>query len=257
MPGKKRVRNGLNARFRIAAGRGARLVELALFPTGCKACGRLLDSAGERVLCRPCLDEIVPVRLPACSRCGRFFDGAGEAHLCAACLGEPPPFAVHRSCGAYRGRLKDALLLFKYRRYRPLGRALALFVQEARRKDGAFWDGVDALVPVPLHALRARERGFNQSAVLAREIGKLRGMPVESRVLRKVRNAPPQTSLERAGRLTSVRGAYRAVRPERVRGRTLMLVDDVYTTGATLRECAAELAAAGAKEVRAITVAQA
>jgi competence protein ComFC len=257
MPGKKRVRNGLNGRFRAAAGRWAKLVELALFPTRCKTCGRLLDAADGRVLCRPCLDEIVPSRLTSCPRCGRFFAGAGEAHLCASCLSDPPAFAVHRSSGGYRGRLKDALLLFKYRKYKPLGRELALFVHETKNKDNALWDGVDLIVPVPLHVRRARERGFNQSAVLAREIGRLRGIPVETRALRKIRNAPPQTSLERAGRLANIRGAYRAVHPERVRGRTLMLVDDVYTTGATLRECAAVLDAAGAKEVRAITVAQA
>ena len=128
---------------------------------------------------------------------------------------------------------------------------------ESEKKNDALWNGLDLIVPVPLHARRARERGFNQAGVLARELGKLRGIPVETGVLRKVRNAPPQTSLERAGRRTSVRGAYRAARPERVRGRTVLLVDDVYTTGSTLRECAAVLAAAGAKEIRAVTVAQA
>jgi competence protein ComFC len=257
MPGKERVRSALNGRFRAAAGRWAKIFELAVFPSHCKACGRLLDGAGERVLCRPCLDEIVPSRLPACPRCGRFFDGAGEPHLCGACLTDPPPFLIHRSCGAYRGGLKDALLLFKYRKYKPLGSDLALFIHETKKNDEALWAGVDLIVPVPLHVRRARERGFNQSAVLAREIGRLRGIPVETRVLRKIRNAPPQTSLERAGRLMNIRDAYRAVHPERVAGRILMLVDDVYTTGATLRECAATLSAAGAKEVRAITVAQA
>jgi len=257
MPGKERIRSGLNGRFRAAAGRWAKLVELAFFPTRCKTCGRLLDSAAERILCRACLDEIVPGRLAACPRCGRFFDGAGEAHLCASCSTNSPAFSVHRSCATYRGRLKDALLLFKYKKFRPVGRDLAIFMNETKKKDEALWDGVEMIVPVPLHARRARERGFNQSAVMARELGKLRGLPVETRVLRKIRNAPPQTSLERMGRLTNVRGAYRTVHPERFRGRTLMLIDDVYTTGSTLRECAAVLAAAGAKEVRAMTVAQA
>ena len=82
-------------------------------------------------------------------------------------------------------------------------------------------------------------------------------MDIRTAALRKVRNAPPQTSLEKPGRRTSVRGAYKAVRPERVRGRVLLLVDDVFTTGSTLRECAKVLAASGAKEVRALTVAQA
>ena len=240
-----------------AAVRAAKLFELAFFPTFCKTCGRLLEEPGERVLCRVCLGEINPSRAAACPRCGRFFEGEAEAHLCGACLTDPPPFTLHRSGSGYRGRLKDALLLFKYRKYRPLGRDLARFLHGAHKKDEGLWAGVDLVVPVPLHALRARERGYNQAAVLARELGRLQSVEVDGGVLKKVRNAPPQTSLERAGRLANVRGAYRVARPDRVRGRTLMLVDDVCTTGSTLRECAAVLTAAGAKEVRAITVARA
>jgi len=247
----------VNGTFRSAAGRWAKLVELALFPTFCGACGRLLEKRGERVLCRSCLEEILPTRLPACPRCGRFFDGVGELHLCSECAAAPPPFALHRSCARYRGRLKDALLLFKYRSSRPLSRPIGRFVFETHRRNEALWDGVDLIVPVPLHARRERERGFNQAALVAREVGKLAGIAVDSGVLRKTRNAPPQTSLERAGRLVNVRNAYRTVRPERIRGRTVLLIDDVYTTGSTLRECAAVMAAAGAKEVRALTVAQA
>jgi competence protein ComFC len=247
----------VNSPFRSAAGRWARLIELALFPTFCRTCGRLLEASGERVLCRSCLEEIVPTRLPVCPRCGRFFDGVGDLHLCSECVVDPPPFAVHRSCARYRGRLKDALLLLKYRKYRPLGRPIARFVFETHRRNDALWDDVDIIVPVPLHARRERERGFNQTGLIAREVGKLYGVAVDFKVLKKIRNAPPQTSLERRGRLENVRNAYRTIRPERVRGRTVLLIDDVYTTGSTLRECAAVLAAAGAREVRAITVAQA
>ena len=226
---------------RAAAGRWAKLFELSFFPSRCKTCGGLLEGTGERILCRACLGEIVASRLPECPRCGRFFEGAGGPHVCGECVKNPPAFLVHRSCGAYRGRLKDAILLFKFRKCRPLGGALARFIHETKTKEEALWNGADLIMPVPLHRRRERERGFNQSAVLAREIGRLRGIPVEARVLRKVRNAPPQTSLERAGRLTNVREAYRVVRPERVRQRTVLLVDDVYTTGATIRECAAVL----------------
>ncbi len=244
-----------SSRTRLAL--GIKLFELAIFPSRCKTCGALLDHPAERVLCRACLGEIVPARLPFCPRCGRFYDGVDEPHLCLDCLTAPPAFTLQRSAAKYMGRLKDALLLLKYRKFRPLGRDLARFALEAARKDDRLWEGVDLIVPVPLHPARARERGFNQAAVLAREMGGLRGIPVETKALKKVRNAPPQTTLEKAGRRTSVRGAFRAVRPERIRGRTVLLVDDVYTTGSTLRECAAVLAAAGARDVRAITVAQA
>lgn len=257
MPGKSGIRDGLIGPARRALQRGAKLVELALFPSFCKLCGTLLERAGERVLCAGCLQKIVPETASSCVCCGRFFDGEGGPHACAACLERKPPFDRHRSCARYRGELKDALLLFKYRRFRSLGKALGRFVVESLAEEIVLWDGVDVVVPVPLHPRRRRERGFDQARVLAREIGRLRKLPVAAGVLRKVRNIAPQTSLEREARRANVRGAYEVARSDRIRGRVVLLVDDVFTTDSTIRECAAVLKRAGAREVRAVTVAQA
>jgi ComF family protein len=137
-----------------------------------------------------------------------------------------------------------------------LAKPLAAFVASALGEHADIWrDGI--LVPVPLHARRRRERGFNQAEALASELGRLIGRPVEKRALRRVADIPPQTTMGKDDRRRNVRGAFRVARPERVRGRIVVLVDDVFTTGSTLGECARELRRAGAADVRALTVARA
>jgi ComF family protein len=172
-------------------------------------------------------------------------------------MDDAPAFSVHRSCGAYGGTLKDVILLFKYRRCAPLSRPLARYAATCLAADARLWEGADHLVPVPLHAARHRERGFNQARLLARDLASIRGMRVLGGCLVKVRNAPPQAGLRAADRERNIVRAYAVKRTARIRGKTLILVDDVATTGATLRECARVLVEAGAKEVRAMTLAQA
>jgi competence protein ComFC len=243
--------------LRARAAGAARHVELLFFLSFCQLCSRPLGRLGEKIVCRDCLDRLAPRRGPVCLCCGRFFEGAGEDHLCARCLERPPAFSVHRSCDRYDGVLKDVILLFKYRKYAVLGRALAAYAGESLGADDALWQGADFLVPVPLHGKRKRERGFNQSEILARELARIRQMNVLRSCLVKTRNVPPQTTLERAGREGNVRGAYAARRNSKIEGKTLVLVDDVFTTGSTLRECALVLRQAGAAEIRALTLAQA
>ena len=138
-----------------------------------------------------------------------------------------------------------------------MSRPLAAFAEACLGGDEALWRGADALVPVPLHPSRRRERGFNQARLLARGLAAGRGLAVLDGALIKTRNAPAQAGLRAADRERNVRRAYAVKRPDLVRGRVLVLVDDVTTTGATLRECAGVLMDAGAKEVRAVTLAQA
>ncbi len=242
---------------RAVASALAKLAELLVFPSSCRLCAALLDRAGERIVCADCLARLVPRRGPACPVCGRFFAGEAGEHLCRRCLTERPAFSAHRSCGAYGGALKEVILLFKYRRYAPLAGPLARFAEDALGGVAAIWDGAELLAPVPLHRARKRERGFNQSALLARELAKARGLDVLKGPLVKVRNVPAQAGLRAVDRERNVVGAYAVRRPDRVRGKVVVLVDDVTTTGATLRECARVLVEAGAKDVRAVTLAQA
>jgi competence protein ComFC len=243
--------------LRARAAALAKMVELLLYPSFCRLCSEPLDEPGERVVCRACLGRLEPRRGPSCPACGRFLEGAGGDHACARCLDRPPAFSLHRSCGAYGGALKDVILLFKYRKYAPLSRPLAAFACRCTEGDAGLWDGADLLVPVPLHPARRRERGFNQSRLLARDLAGLRRLPVLKGGLVKTRNVPPQAGLHAGERETNVKGAYAVKRRRKVEGKTLVLIDDVSTTGATVRECARVLLEAGAKEVRVLTLARA
>lgn len=232
-------------------------VELAIFPSFCRLCGSLMEKAGEIVVCRSCWEGIVPLRAPYCPSCGRFFSGAGGPHYCSGCLAKRPDFSKHRSCGKYEGRLKDILLLYKYRGMKVLGKELAGFIHRSLGEEDDLWWGVQAIIPVPLHPKRQRHRGFNQALVMARELGRLQGGEVVSGSLVRTINTSPQTSRKAEDRETNVRGAFAVTRAKRIRGKTVLLVDDVFTTGATVQECSRVLKKAGAAEVRAITVAQA
>jgi competence protein ComFC len=241
---------------RLAAGAGATVVS-ALFPSRCRVCQAWLETAGERVVCGGCLARLIPERSPACPSCGTFFAGAGGVHYCAACLETPPPFSRQRSFGRYAGVLKDLILLFKFQGYSLLAEILAERAFAALEKDEGVWGGAQALVPVPLHPRRQRERGFNQSALLARELARRSGVGLLEKALVRTRDAPPQSTLEAGERPGNVSGVFIVKRPERIRGGTIILVDDVCTTGSTLGECATALLEAGADEVRAITLARA
>jgi competence protein ComFC len=138
-----------------------------------------------------------------------------------------------------------------------LSRALSGYVDACLSSDGMLWQDVDYLVPVPLDRRRKRERGFNQSQRLARELARTRRLKVLERCLVKTKAVPPQTTLEGPARETNVRGAYAVRGSTKVRGKVVLLVDDVFTTGSTLRECSRVLKDAGAKDVRALTLAQA
>ncbi|MGE5741206.1 MAG: ComF family protein [Candidatus Aminicenantes bacterium RBG_16_66_30] len=235
----------------------ARLAGLLVFPSFCHICREPLEGAGEKIVCGACLAKLAPRVGPICPRCGRFHEGSGGDHPCARCLAQAPAYSMHRSCGIYGGMLKDVILLFKYRKYAPLSRPLAGFADTCLAGDRPLWEDADLLVPVPLHPSRKRERGFNQARLLARDLGSLQGLGVLTGSLVKTLNRPAQAGLRAAERERNVRSAYAVKHADKVLGRTLILVDDVTTTGATLRECAKVLKQAGAKEVRAITLAQA
>jgi len=243
--------------LRAGAAGLARLAGLLLFPSFCHLCREPLEEAGERIVCGACLATLAPRRGPICPRCGRFHAGSGGDHLCGRCLAAEPAFALHRSCGGYGGTLKDVILLFKYRKYAPLSLPLAVFADACLGPDAPLWEKADLLVPVPLHPSRRRERGFNQARLLAQDLGRRRGLAVLAGSLVKVRNAPAQAGLRAADRERNVRRAYAVRHAERVQDKTLILVDDVTTTGSTIRECARVLKEARAKEVRTITLAQA
>lgn len=243
--------------FRKKISSYTKLAELIFFPSFCELCSSLLEFPEERLICRSCWEDIRPCYSSYCLCCGSFFEGSVEPHLCINCLERRPPFSYHRSCGKYRGKLKDLILLYKYRRFQILGKDLAHFGYRALGGEEKLWWEVDAIIPIPLHPKREKQRGFNQAQVIAKELARLKGVELMEGRLVKIRNVPPQTFLEVGEREKNVSGAFSVKKGEEIKSKVLLLVDDVYTTGSTIRECSSVLRDAGAKEVRALTIAQA
>lgn len=227
-----------------------------LYPPRCEVCGRLRRAA----ICEECQEQIVPVQPPMCRICGEPFDPKAEGGpLCARCRrGRHPPFSVARTAAYYEGPVVEAVRRFKYHCQMALGRPLGRVMVEAL-SDGAAEGlepgGVDVVCPVPLHESRLRERGFNQSELLAEAVAGAIGKPVR-RLLTKTRPTLPQVDLPAESRARNVHDAFAADLREVIEGRVVLLVDDLYTTGATLRECARVLKRAGAEEVRVFTLAR-
>ena len=237
----------------------------AVLSAPCVACGRVLEAPTAGPVCPECWSAVRLLSPPLCDRCGHPLALALDpAPLGSTELPTAPPAGCYacvrlaalgrlRAAGPYEGTLRDILHAFKYARRRSLSTPLARLAAD---RASTVLDDADCAVPVPLHPARHWTRGFNQADLLARGLG----LPVR-RLLRRVRATPPQASRAAAARSANVRGAFALARPgvvirRHVRGRVLVLVDDVSTTGATLDECAAVLRAAGAADVRAVVVAR-
>jgi len=223
-----------------------------VFPSACPACGRLLAHPRRGPLCEPCWAGLPRHEAVAC-RCGLPLLPGRTA--CGRCRRGRQPFAAGASLGPYEGSLRLVLHELKYGGRRRAARRLAeaLLGEPAVR---ALVDSTDVLVPVPLHPRRLRERGFNQSALLAEEVSRRTGRPVSPDALVRRQDTLPQAGLTAAARRRNVEGAFAVRRRAAVAGRTVTLVDDVLTTGATAFACARQLRMAGADEVRLLTVAR-
>ncbi|MGD8369374.1 MAG: ComF family protein [Desulfobacterales bacterium] len=250
----------------------------AVFPPRCRACGNFL-APGKRVgpvrgeaaagalhgfsdlLCKDCRKGFLPVRSPLCTRCGTMFSGgAGEDHLCGECLDAPAVFGRARAAGVYDGPLLALVHAFKFKNQTELAGPLAGLLKEAFHR---FWgrSGIDGVVPVPLHPRRLRSRGFNPAALLIRrwidlDSDKPPWAPLMGGALLRRRPTAAQSGLGRKDRLNNIRGAF-VPGKQSVAGMRLLLVDDVYTTGATARECSRVLSEAGAARVDVLTLARA
>ncbi|MFH1059132.1 MAG: ComF family protein [Pseudomonadota bacterium] len=236
----------------MAAGLGrlaANLRDLA-FPAGCPACG--LAPADGAIFCPECLDQVARLTA-ACPRCGR----PGAVAACPACTLALPAWELAWAPARHAGPVAMAVRGFKYRRDWAGGAALARWL--AAEAPAWLLDGVEVVTPVPLHPRRLLRRGFNQAAVLARALCPGQGPGLALRLLTRQRHTRPQVGLTPRERLANVAGAF-TVRPAALTalaGRRVLLVDDVFTTGATLAECAQVLLAAGAAAVRVATVSRA
>ena len=224
------------------------------FPPCCLSCRQGIAAGDSLYFCSACRADISLLTGALCHRCGAPFPGAAEAHYCGNCLRDRNSFDIARSVVVYKGAMREAVQVLKYGRYAAGVGAFGMLFREVFA-DSAFLSS-DLIVPVPLHVRRLRERGFNQSTILARQFFPELRSSIKPRALVRHRHTASQTSLSRRQRLANIKGAFRVPRPEIIKDKSVTLVDDIFTTGATINECARVLRQAGAKKIIGLTFAR-
>jgi competence protein ComFC len=215
-----------------------------LFPPRCGGCGR----EGKR-WCSVCAESAQLITPPVCPVCG---GKQSVEKMCAGCISTPHSYIALRSWAAYTGPLRQAILRLKYHRDVAMGeilsRPLVTFIVNMK------WP-IDLVVPVPASLARMRERGYNQVSLLVRPIGLGLNIPYRSQALSKVRETRSQVGLTAEERHQNVKDVFQA-EPKFVSGRTVLIVDDILTTGSTIEECSKALCRAGARQVYGLTLAR-
>ena len=271
----------------------ARILKEAVFPSKCLVCGsffqpeiyknynlpvKIFDdesilthdkkSAFHNLmlpfLCSSCTTSFVPVESPFCCICGIMFKSRiGDDHVCGECIKSPKKFRIARAVGLYEGTFMKTIQCLKYKGKIQLARPLGMLLFFAFVK---YWNNkrIDIIIPVPLHIKRFRNRGFNQAYLLIRDWFSyadafnvdLSYSKIERNALIKNRQTKPQTGLDRKQRQANIKNAFSIGSSSKIAGKYILLVDDVYTTGATADECTRVLLKEGAKSVDVLTLAR-
>ncbi len=225
-----------------------------VYPPHCLLCQAPLASEVADLLCLPCEASLPANPPPWCQGCGQSLAGLGmDVTRCAACRAEPSGVEEARAACRYEGAGKACVVQLKYQRQLGLAAPMARRMVAAAVTPPAM--AADAIVPVPLHPVRRREREFNQSTLLADLLGESLGLPILEEALLRHRPTALQAQLDAQARRRNVADAFMVPDSVLVRGRAILLVDDVLTTGATARACAAALRKAGAARVSVLTFA--
>jgi competence protein ComFC len=227
-----------------------------IYPECCQLCRQRRSGPAQGYVCDDCRSTVKWINAPFCSRCGLPFEGDINVDFeCSKCQGEKFYFQSARSAVVARDKVLDVIHRYKYSRalwFEPFLSELLTRRAAPELRSGSW----DFIVPVPLHPTKYREREFNQAERLARHLGRSAGIPVNTGVLSRVLPTRTQTQLSREERQVNMRRAF-AVRPgQRLSGRNIVLIDDVFTTGATTNACARALVGAGAAQVCVWTVAR-
>lgn len=215
-----------------------------IFPPTCPGCG----IEGE-LICEACESKIQRLVGRLCKYCGQSVQGAD---ICGSCRGMDHAYEAYRAYGIYDGVLRDAILRLKYQNDIGIAQKLAKYLETVARSTS--WD-YQIVVPVPLSSNKLRERGYNQANRLAKPLAMLLEKPFRPYALRRIRETSSQVGLDMRARFENVDNAFRAD-PKQVKNLSVLLVDDVFTTGATLQSAATELRIAGASKVFALTLAK-
>ena len=225
-------------------------------PPQCPCCEKFLEE-GQQGFCSNCLSEIRWIEPPFCSICGiPFISKEVENHPCGACMTHRKYFTMARALGAYEGSLQEAIHRWKYEGKTYLTPFFAEWMEEGLNRH---WGphSLDLLIPATLHPQRLREIGFNQALLLVKELSRRTGIPYRKTILQKKKPTIPQVNLSGTEREKGLRGAFQVIGKEELLGKSVLLVDDVYTTGATVNECSKVLLRGGAERVNVLTLAHA
>jgi ComF family protein len=229
-----------------------------LLPATCKLCQSVVEDLRLGVVCQSCWDRAKLIEAPFCTACGYAFASkaiSAEKALCGPCRRNLYRFDVARAWAPFQEPVKEVIHQLKYGCHpslaRPLAVRLASTYETHRQRLQADW-----MLPVPLHPARERERGFNQASEIARHLSRMVGVPLARGWLLRTRPTEVQAGLTRRERRRNVSGAFAMSKSAEIRGRTVLIVDDVFTTGATLNECARILKQSGTAKIAVLTVAR-
>ncbi|MDD5166483.1 MAG: ComF family protein [Candidatus Omnitrophica bacterium] len=229
-----------------------------LYPKSCLVCKKNIKSlpSVDEIVCTPCWGKIKINPPPFCHCCGRHLKITSSVkNMCPSCLKKKFNFNRAFSPCVYDGAIKELIHEFKYKNKDYLGRVLSKPMIDFIKEYNVPMEYLDLIVPVPLHETKLREREFNQAQVLSSHIAKEFNKEVSSNILKRIRNTKTQTELQTEERLLNVRGSFSLAQDRDIKGKNILLVDDVLTTGATCSEAAGVLKDAGAAIVFVLTLA--
>ena len=222
-----------------------------LYPAKCRVCDGFLAVAAIPYICANCWQDVQYLEPPWCDICGTP-DVNG---LCDECAIAPPRYGKLRSIAFYHTTLQQAIHLYKFEKKRVFAQHLIQLINAHIPTDFSVAE-YDFVLPIPIHKKRLRERGFNQAALLANGIAKVENIPVLVDTLVRKRHTVAQSSLDRDARQQNIVGAFEVRNPDVIRGKRLLVIDDVFTTGATIREAVGELWTADPAEIDVLTLAR-
>lgn len=224
-----------------------------IFPPRCMVCDNITEFNNTTHVCAECYARLKSINLPVCNYCGKELEDPGRA-CCYECAVQDNYYDIAICACEYCGIIKVILQKLKFDNRVELCPLISeILVKKIKQKTGIL--KFDIIISVPLHPNRMKQRGYNQSQLIAQYVANALKVDYELNVIEKIRDIPRQSELCRADRILNVKGAFRVTMSEKVAGKNILLIDDILTTGSTLRECSKELKKSGAKSITVATVA--
>ena len=226
-----------------------------VFPRNCVLCRAYHPATARDPLCPACRASLAWNTPPFCVRCSRHLETVSEESLCPSCRSHPPHFDEGWALVRYEGTAREILHKFKFQDKTSLRRTFTKLLKQFIARYDLHFPGGPLVIPIPLHMVRLKERGYNQAALFAAGVARELSLTLREDILERARFTPRQSKLGAKERWTNIQGAFRIKNPATIAGRAVILVDDVLTTAATASEAAKTLKGAGASRVDLITLA--